>query len=35
MKENVALGPKKYRYLTDDDFVDKKTKGTKCYQMRN
>ena len=29
MKENVALGPKKYSYLTDDHFVDKKAKGTK------
>ena len=29
LKEYVALGPKKYSYLRGDDFVDKKTKGTK------
>ena len=29
MKEIVFLRPKMYSYITDDDHVDKKAKGTK------
>ena len=34
MKEIVALGPKMYSYLMDDDHVDKKAKGAKKYVIK-